>query len=636
MIIVGIVEEQGPVPGATFSRTAKEAHKDNQGKIHGERGTTQNATYMNVTASDSQKTINDWYQGGFLSKYTRMTWLGFETVFSNVDTGWNAPNSESYGIGAFSNTTTTSPLTGRSGSLTFETTTVNIISAKDTTLGTSTDTYTSLTTIYSSTTSSVPKVPYISSVATYSSRTDVVGVYTQLVQYWTQQLCYSTRYEVFDNSDGVTLAIATAGNGGLVSYRTLSPGEVVGEESYKFVTYDSQIFTVSTENFIESDYLPPPQTSNFSTTYAAVATKEVWYGGGGEDGGGAWMPVTETETESSVAYQISATANRGYIGTYDTRISSTSAESIWEKMTTYTITDNRAVGDTTITVQKTVIPSVTNITTTIYITNGAFVADNGAILFLTTATTRAQCSEATNETITGVKYKPYAVVQVVDGYSEGAQGNVIQSEIVTKDSFPWRNGPVYKIAAEPGFILEPVGPPCIGGYNATTPQGLGFDDNCPFSFPASLLWQGANSASSYYIGGVPLISHEKQWEWQGRTYAWLSLNANGGALRVDSGGSATPSSSFTIKVTGECTYTGCLSEMHAGGRYYSSNSQAKATLVANSPLIVSVENTTSSFAAGTYEITQPMKILPDQYGSVVLAGLVEIYPPNLKNNANAE
>jgi hypothetical protein len=152
---------------------------------------------------------------------------------------------------AFSHTTTTSPLTGRSGSLTFETTTVNIISAKDTTLGTSTDTYTSLTTIYSSTTSSVTKVPYISPVATYSSRTDVVQVYTELVQYWTQQLCYSTRYEVFDNSDGVTLAIATAGNGGLVSYRTLSPGEVVGEESYKFVTYDSQIFTVGTENFIE-------------------------------------------------------------------------------------------------------------------------------------------------------------------------------------------------------------------------------------------------------------------------------------------------------------------------------------------------------------------------------------------------
>jgi hypothetical protein len=231
----------------------------------------------------------------------------------------------------------------------------------------------------------------------------------------------------------------------------------------------------------------------------------------------------------------------------------------------------------------------------------------------------------------------------VDGYSEGAQGNVIQSEIVTKDSFPWRNEPVYKIAERPGFIMEPVGPPCIGGYNATGPQGLGFDDNCPFSFPAYLLWEAANdsryaavSASSFYIGGIPLISHEKQWEWQGRTYAWLSLNANGGALRVDSGGTATPSSSFTIKVTGNCTYTGGLSEMHAGGRYYSSNSQAQATLVANSPLIVSVENTTSSFAAGTYEITQPMKILPDQYGSVVLAGFVKIYPPNLKNNANAE
>jgi hypothetical protein len=640
MIIVGIIEEQGPVPGATFLRTTQEVHKDNQGRIHGGRGMTQNATYTNVTASDSQKTINDWWQAGFLSKYTLWTWQGGGTVFSNVDTGWNAPNSSSYGMVAFSHTTTTSPLTARTQSGSFDTTTIGIISAKDITLGTSTDTTVSLTTIFSPTTTSVfKKTPEV--VSTYSNRTDVVQVYTELVQYWTQQLCYSTRYEVFDNSDGVTLAIATAGNGGLVSYRTLSPGEVVGEESYKFVTYVSQIFTVSTENFIGSDYLPPPQTSNFSTTYAAVATKEVWYGGGGEDD--AWFSFIETETESSVAYQISATANRGYIGTYDTRISSTSAKSIWEKMTTYTITDNRAVGDTTITVQKTVIPSVTNITTTIYNTNGAFVADNGAILFLTTATTRAQCSEATNETITGVKYKPYAVVQVVDGYSEGAQGNVIQSEIVTKDSFPWRNGPVYKIAAEPGFILEPVGPPCIGGYNATGPQGLGFDDNCPFSFPAYLLWEAANdsryaavSASSFYIGGIPLISHEKQWEWQGRTYAWLSLNANGGALRVDSGGTATPSSSFTIKVTGNCTYTGGLSEMHAGGRYYSSNSQAKATLVANSPLIVSVENTTLSFAAGTYEITQPMKILPDQYGSVVLAGLVSIYPPNFKNNPNAE
>lgn len=644
MIIVGIIEEQGDVPQATWNIGANEVYKDDQGKVVGGGGTTNNPTYNNQTGSGGGVTVNNWQQAGFLSGFTSITYLGgedgkqvFRIVNSYVNTDWNAPNLGTYALPAYTHTTTTSPLIGTKGSLNFSTTTTDIISAKDTTLGTSTDTYTSLTTIYSSTTSSVPKVTTLNTVI-YGNSTTIQSSYTELTQYWTKQLCYSTRYEVFDNSDGVTLAIATAGNGGLVSYRTLSPGEVVGEASYKFVTYDSQIFTVGTEPFIASDHIPPPQTSNFSNTYVDIATAEVWYGGGGEDGGGAWTPVTITEQESSVAYIITRTANRGFIGTHNTDISSVSSEIVWDKMTTHTIEFNGTVGDTTITTFKTTIPSTTNITTTKYVTNGAFVADNGPTLFLTTTTAGVPCAVSTMSSITGVQYKPYHVVQVVDGYTGYAQGNVIQAEVVNKDSVPWRNGPVYKITAEPGFILEPVGPPCIGGYNATTPQGLGFDDNCPFSFPAHLLWEAANdsryaavSASSFYIGGVPLISHGKKWEWEGRTYAWLSIDANGGTLRVNTGGTAT--SSFTIRVTGNCSYSGGLSEVHAGGEYYSSS---KATLVANSPLKVSVENTTSSFAAGVHQITRPMSILPNQYGSVVLAGLVELYPPNLKNNANAE
>lgn len=634
MIIVGIVEQQGPVPAATYLRNAASVAKESDGKVVAAGGTTENDTYTNYSMSADGVTINDWYQAGAGSGATS----AFGTVFTRREET-SPPNTNSYQYFFNSITTTTYPLIARTQTWSFDTTTIGIISAKDTTLGASTDTTVSLTTIYSTTTTSVfKKTPEV--VSTYSSGKRTELSFTFLEYPVTQWMAFSTRYEVFDNSDGVTLAIATAGNGGLVSYRTLSPGEVVGEESWKFVTYVSQIITVGLEPFEESNYFPPPQSSVFSSTYEGVVTGEGYYGGG-EDG--VYSPYTYTETESSVAYNINATANRGYIGTYNTNIKSQSAESVWEKRGTFTVSENRTVGDTTITVQKTIIPSGTNITTTKYITNGAFVADGGPILFLTTATTRVGCWATTNQTITGMKLKPYAVVQQVDGFTANAQGNVIYSEIVTKDSVPWRQGPFYQIEAPPGFIMEPVGPPCIGGYHATIPQGLGFDDNSPYSFPASLLWEAANddiyaavSASSFYIGGVPLISHDKKWEWQGRTYAWLSLNANGGALRVDSGGTATPSSSFTIKVTGGCTYTGCSSEMHAGGRYYSKNAEAKATLVANSPLIVSVENTTSSFAVGTHEITQPMKILPDQYGSVVLAGLVSIYPPDYKNNPNAE
>ena len=157
-------------------------------------------------------------------------------------------------------------------------------------------------------------------------------------------------------------------------------------------------------------------------------------------------------------------------------------------------------------------------------------------------------------------------------------------------------------------------------------------DNCPHTFPANLLWQGVHDpiyaaafASSFYEGGVPLISHNIPWEHESRTYNWITADGSKGELKVQGAVNSTSTSSatFSIGVEGECDYTGGKQTSQAGGEYFSSR---KATLVANCPAAVFIKGGTKSFAVGTHEITEPMRFDIRQVGSVIASGIVVIAP----------
>ena len=555
--------------------------------------------------------------------------------------------------------TSSRPLSAWEDDLSFNTTTTSIHSAKIVSVGT----YTFLSQTTGSTTTSRFTLVNGRQVTT-GSTTAAHGsaVYQTVTKGGASLQTYaSTRWEVFDNSDNNKVFRVVAGQGGLPSYEELQAGFVLGESGWsveakevevdgetsdaptsqgnrswtEFVTYETTY--TETEEFWEpyqttregwTDTTIATTTELFGTETDTTVDTETTYVETYEDYSSttriADYEISDTLTETSqvTVYQFTKTANRVSIGTKPTI--STYGETVTTyKTTTSSETFSDAVGNLTLGTITDPYVVTSNFTTTMPKTDGALV---GSVYATTKQTANDILSTTTyiNEIYTLAE-------QVYAGPSVTYQGNYIFSIETLSGITPYFMHPIINGAGIDNFLLEPVGPPCIGGVHRSGNK-LELVDNCPHTFPAMLLWQGVHDtihaaafASSFYEGGVPLISHNIPWEHESRTYNWLTADGSKGELKVqwtvDS--TSTSSTTFSIGVEGECDYTGGKQTSQAGGEYFSSR---KATLVANCPAGVSIKGGTTSFPIGTHEITEPMRFDIRRAGSVMVSGIVEIAP----------
>lgn len=571
-------------------------------------------------------------------------------------------------LGFVSYNTTSRPLVAGEGDLFFSTTTVTIPSAKVASVGT----YTFLSQTTGSTTTSRFLLTNFTQKTTGSTTADGSAVYETVTRGGASLQTYATtRWEVFDNSDNNSVFRVVAGQGGLPSYEELQDGFVIGEAGYDVEVGQVVVGTyngsgsvngtvettaptsqgtrswteyVTSESSYEAteEVWEPYQTTREGWTDTTLATTTELFGTETDttvDTGTTYIETYEdyssttrwagyaiydtvTETSQVTVYRFTKTANRALIGTKPQI--GTYRETVTDyKTTTSSTSFQEAVGNKTLGTGLEWDASKAN----------SFVAaipkDQGAIVGFAYSTTRQTTINRNSSQVYSLTAFTFPE-QVVIYSDERYEGNFISS-FQTSSGINSNASPLIAGAAIENFLLEPVGPPAIGGVHRSG-RALELVDNCPHTFPAILLWQGVHEtihaaafASSFYEGGVPLISHNTPWEHESRTYNWITADGARGTLKVQGAVNSTSQSSttFTIGVDGQCDYTGGKQTSQAGGEYFSSR---KATLVANCPAVVSIEGGTKTFGVGTHEITEPMRFDIRQAGSVIAPGIVVIGP----------
>jgi len=411
------------------------------------------------------------------------------------------------------------------------------------------------------------------------------------------------RFEVFDNSDDNSVFSVVAGAGGLPSYQELQAGQVIGGKTgWSFQVTPVQVV------MLDSD-------GNGNYPVVDIVTSE---------GTSTWTEYLYDDPQITV-YSVSKTANRVSVGTTP-QIQTLAIESYSYNTTLSSSTYEYLKANTTDFTAEVFEPyTKTGFTSTEYDNLGAFIAQK---TFLYGKTKSVSFQRHSKSTYNGTAFSDPPYVALTKGQEfDGIRVRVFRT---FSGRLPWNNyGMQPIIAGAPGenFFLEPVGPPCIGGIHRSG-NNFGLADNCPYTFPASLLWPGQHKseqvapfASFFYEGGVPLISHSITWEHDARTYNWVTADGVRGEIQVQGkvNDTSVSSAKFSISVTGDCNYTGVNVTTQAGGEYFSDK---KATLVANSPLIVSIQGGTKTFGQGTFEITEPMRLLAA--GSVIDPGVIII------------
>ena len=548
------------------------------------------------------------------------------------------------GISSSVNTIQIGRGTASDASLTFISTTTAIPSAKVVSLGDST--FLSKTT-GSSTTSRYQNTNFSTKTLGSYTLSTVSGVQTSRTASNSYNTYASTRWEVFDNGDNVTIFSVFAGAGGFPSFQQLTAGAVIGEAGYSVEELALLVVTASPPDAL-STFVGSRSWTEYLTTLSE-ATVEVW----------DWEAFTSTTqyagyfeavtaTSSVSVYSATKTANRVVIGTTP-QIQTWGYTETTLMTTSFSETLSATVPNKTLRTFESLEAYIKSpCLTTQYKESEAFIADR---LFLnsTVVTTSKQRLSMRTVEVTDFTVPSYTIIYESETY----EGNYVRyyftssGRIGTNNEAPQNLSAIFDVGIDDNFFLEPVGPHGMGGVHRSGNQ-LGLADNCPHTFPASLLWQGryasshaAVSASSFYSGGIPLISHKNTWEWESRTYNWITADSSTGQLAVAGAVNSTSqtSTTFSIGVTGSLDYTGGNVTTQAGGEYFASK---KATLVANSPVFVSTHGGTTTFASGTYEITAPMcfppivtKGRPDsvvgpilffQEGSVIYPGIVEVRP----------
>lgn len=633
--------------GETYERT----QRDENGYTWNRRSIFKSFTKELVESG----TVEGYYMDG--GRYVTATYsYNSGTVMTTITAGnqvtFNIPTANkliSYAVNTY-------PLQAGAADLSFSTLSTTIPSAKVVSVGT----YTFLSQTTGSTTTNRFSIANYRNVTTGTYTADGSGVY-QTVTTRYGGVYATSRWEVFDNSNNNSVFRVVAGQGGLPSYEELQDGFVIGEAGY-----DVEVGQVVVNGEVETA-APTFQATRSWTDFATYettyeATEEVWETF--ETTREGWTDTTiatttelfGTETDTTVYTETtyvetyedySSTTSIGEYEIYDT-LTETSQVTVYQ----FTKTANQALIGTkpqiesygeTVTTYKTTTSSESSVQTKgnrslyTYIDWGYSTADmvwtkpkeDGGIVgyyYVTTATgamPRASFSTFTVEVFT-------IPDQIKINSDRNYQGNFVRSFYTSSGQNNYGNYALIFGAASDNFLLEPVGPPCIGGVHRSGNK-LELVDNCPHTFPAMLLWQGVHDpihaaafASSFYAGGVPLISHNIPWEHESRTYNWLTADGSKGELKVQGAVNSTSTSSttFSIGVDGQCSYTGGKRTSQAGGEYFSNR---KATLVANCPAVVSIKGGTKSFAVGTHEITEPMRF-DRRAGSVMVSGIAVIAP----------
>lgn len=633
-----------------------------------ENGVTASTNWQATFSTQSVFAIG----GGQLSTKTGLKTTSSAGYYSNSAYTYTAAEFVSY-------STTSRPLEAAEGAVSFSTTTVTIPSAKVVSVGT----YTFLSQTTGSTTTSRFLLTNFTQKTTGSTTADGSAVYITVTRGGAALQTYaSTRWEVFDNSDGNSIFSVVAGQGGLPSYQELQAGLVLGEAGYdvevgqivvatyrqvgtgRTASYEaigtidvtSRLTTSGTRTWTEfltyetsyeatEEVWEPYQTTREGWTETTLATTTELFGTETDttvDTGTTYVETYEdyssttkiadyqiydtlTETSLGEIYRFTKTANRELIGTKPD-ISSYGETETFYKTKTSSESWSAEIGNRIIQTGTEAYVVTSNFSITKPKSDGALV---GCVYATTKHTTIERNSTTTYE----ARYFSTPEVSAVyqnELLTEQLQGNFISS-FQTSSGINPNASPLIAGAAIENFLLEPVGPPAIGGVHRSG-RALELVDNCPHTFPAILLWQGVHEtihaaafASSFYEGGVPLISHNTPWEHESRTYNWITADGARGTLKVQGAVNSTSQSSttFTIGVDGQCDYTGAKQTSQAGGEYFSSR---KATLVANCPAVVSIEGGTKTFGVGTHEITEPMRFDIRQAGSVIAPGIVVIGP----------
>jgi hypothetical protein len=653
--------------GSTSSVTHSDGGETYGATQKDENGYTWNRRTINKVHTQSlveSGTVEGYYIDGGLyvtATYSYNSGTVMTTITQGGQNSFNTPTANkliSYAVNTY-------PLQAGAADLSFSTLTTTIPSAKVVSVGT----YTFLSQTTGSTTTNRFSIANYRNVTTGTYTADGSGVYETVTTRY-GGVYNTSRWEVFDNSNDNSVFRVVAGEGGLPSYEELQAGAVIGEAGYSvevgqvvvgtyngsgsvngtvettaptsqgtrswtdFVTYETtyesteevwETFQTTREGW--TDTTIATTTELFGTETDTTVDTETTYVETYEDYssttsiGEYEIYDTFTETSQVTVYQFTKTANQALIGTKP------QIESYGETVTTYKTTTS----------SESFVQTIGNASLYTYIdwgysTTGMVWAkpkEDGAIVghyYVTTATgamPRASFSTATVEVFT-------IPDQIVIASDRNYKGNFVRSFYTSSGQNNYGNYALIFGAASDNFLLEPVGPPCIGGVHRSGNK-LELVDNCSHTFPAMLLWQGVHDpihaaafASSFYEGGVPLISHNIPWEHDSRTYNWLTADGSKGELKVqwtvDS--TSTSSTTFSIGVEGQCSYTGGKRTSQAGGEYFSSR---KATLVANCPAVVSIKGGTKSFAVGTHEITEPMR-LDRRAGSVMASGILVIPP----------
>ncbi len=677
MIIKQITESGGVIPFASYSSVGNWENGGNTNvRIGGYGGYTSTYSYIGYYDSHTRRGSTAYKEDANGNTYNvndRWTYITESYKGSVTESGLSTGErkGETTGEGYFhienytvSSTTTRHEVAGDE-SLSFSTTTTSISSAKVVSVGT----YTFLSATTGSTTTSRPIRTNYKNITTATITGESLVYSNRQVQGARRQTYAKTRWEVFDNGDDFSVVKVVAGAGGLPSYEVLPDGYVVGEAGYDVEEGQVEVRTYNSGATYEESTMPTFEstsswTEGITSESSYRETEEVWnpvqttregytettvetttelfgtettitvdatttyveeyedYTSTTQLGYENWETVTETSAIST--YRVTKTANRAWIGSVHTIESWGSTETTY-KTTSTSQTYQYGKGNKTLYTGVGVVTYEKNDQfATKYNDNGAFIADR-MFLYLTTRNTSTEAASSQGYTIDAFTVRPVVVVWPSVQY----QGNYISSfqTVSGVNGYAVINGNGYD-----NFFLEPVGSPCIGGINRTGDY-LELEDNCPHSFPAIMLWQGAfdsshaaPSASSFYEGGVPLISHQETWEYSSRTYSWITADGTEGKLKVsgEENSTSTSSTTFTIKVKGNRSYTGGNLTTQAGGKYFSDR---KATLFANCPLVVSIQGGTKSFGRGVHEITEPMRRdIRSPAGSVVYSGTQRIGP----------
>lgn len=610
------------------------------------------------TASNAQGIDGGSYRrGGTTSRDMGTSIASFTTSegFSNPPLTSTIPRFVSY-------ETTSTTVRGGAGALTFSTLSTSIQSAKVITV--STLTFLSQTTGQTTTS----RWGVSNQTTAYTTTTYGTQEVLETITIGHPDIYTSTRYEVFDDGNDY-VEIVSVGAGGLPTFQVLEEGAVVGEEGHSYkvgqmlklasvssvptlttikssiglktyetfyedtyadwyivgdttsVGYDYTTLETTTEFFGTETTITLDTTTTFAETYPVYSTSIATYG----------SPQYRTLTETSMVstYNVTKTVNRVSIG--KKHAISAKSYSTWshietsEILTTITETSETVSANTVWGTRVKVESYIGTYIETKFSDSGAFVADK-MFLFVTTRIGTGLCIRTVPFTDDDHFIPPFIITatQASDEPVTFSDGNYR----VTLFTSSGANLIIENAGSN--FFLEPVGPPCLGGIHASG-SNLEFEDNSPHYFPASLLWQGQHdsihaspSASSFYQGGVPLISHNITWEWQSRTYNWITADGTTGELQVQGtvNSTSTSSTTFSIGLKGECTYTGAMVTTQAGGKYFSTN---QATLVANSPVVVFAQSGTKSFGEGVHTITEAMRFDNRLQGSVLSPGTLAIY-----------